>query len=168
MNQFTARRLFMFECGYARSFCEYLKAGDPNATAEELKVLAGHADYRIRRRVAENPATPAETLQQLANDVDFDVRIAVGVNPATDTYVKLRLACDRDPTVRLGLAHEITMPLIVLHQLTHDENAWVAGQARRTLEIIEANKAMQPADIADFAWHKQRRKEADQSAQEAG
>jgi hypothetical protein len=152
----------MFECGYERSFCEYVKAGDPQATPEELKLLAGHSDYRIRRRVAENPSAPQEVLRTLADDVDFDVRIAAGTNPAMDSEVKLRLACDSNPTVRLGLAHDIATPLTVLHQLVYDENAWVAGQARRTLEIIEANKSI-GTNIADFAWHKQRREETEQS-----
>jgi hypothetical protein len=157
----------MFDCGYERSFCEYLKAGDPNATVEELQVLARHSDYRIRRRVAENPSAPRAVLQELANDVDFDVRIAAGTNGAMDINTKLRMACDSDPTVRLGLAHDVAMPVIVLHQLAHDENAWVAGQARRTLEIIETNKSI-GGKVADFAWHRQQRAEAAESAQDVG
>lgn len=139
----------MFNCGYERYFCEYLKAGDPNATQEELSILSKHSDLRVRRRVAENPATPQHILYALASDSTADVRIAAGLNPNLDSYMKLRLACDADPTVRLGLAHEVVTPEIVLHQLTHDENAWVAGQARRTLEIIQAN-AKKESDVARF------------------
>lgn len=154
----------MFECGYEKSFCEYLKAGDIDAKPEELAVLSKHSDYRVRRRVAENPSAPTEILKDLANDPDADVRIAAGTNPATETYVKLRLSCDADTTVRFGLAQEITMPEIVLHQLVHDENAWVATEARRTLEIQYANNAERNAGAADLVWFKRNTLREEESA----
>jgi hypothetical protein len=145
---------YMFERGYDKFFCEYLKAGDPDATPEELAVLARHRDYRIRRRVAENPSTPPELFDELSKDQDPDVRIAVGINPAADTFLKLRLACDHNATVRLGLAHEPGTPEIVLHQLEHDENAWVAAEAKRALEILAANR--NGSGVADFARYHDR------------
>jgi hypothetical protein len=147
----------MFDCGYERSFCEYLKAGDPSARPEELAILAEHSDYRVRRRVAENTSTPEEVLKKLVKDADSDVRIAVGTNPITETHLKLRLSCDADTTVRLGLAQDITTPEIVLHQLINDDNAWVSGEARRTLQIQQANNQRSNASAADFMRFKQNR-----------
>lgn len=143
-------------------FDEYVKAGDTAASLSELSLLSKHADPRVRRRVAENVRTSEKLLTRLAIDEKADVRIAVGTNPVTPHAIKLLLCEDPDPTVRLGLAHDVQTPENILQALTEDDNAWVAAEARRTLEIVAHNRRL-TSSCAEFTnWKK--RKDEERSA----
>jgi hypothetical protein len=94
--------------------------------------------------VAENPNAPIDVLEKLSNDPNHDVRVAVATNASRPKLLVQNLAADGDIVVRHGLAQDINTPIDVLEQLSHDENAWVSGEARKTLHIL-ATWAEQPA-----------------------
>ena len=139
-------------------FDNYVKAGDTAASFNELNLLSKHADPRIRRRVAENVRTSEKILTRLSLDENTDVRIAVGTNPVAPHAIKQLLSEDPDATVRLGLAHDVLMPEDILQILLEDNNAWVSGEARRTLEIVAHNRRL-VSGCAEFSDWKKRKDE---------
>lgn len=112
---------------------DYIKAGAPETTPQELAALSMSLLPAVRRRVAENENTPADILERLSYDVNPDVRIAVGLNKAVDENVIAQLTCDEDPDVRLWLASISYLPEELLQQLCEDENPHVAQQASRMI-----------------------------------
>lgn len=112
---------------------DYIKAGAPETTPQELAALSMSMLPAVRRRVAENENTPADILERLSYDVDSDVRIAVGLNKVVNENVMAKLVCDEDPDVRLWLASISYLPEEFLQQLCEDENPHVAQQASRMI-----------------------------------
>jgi len=141
----------MYSCTDNSFFQSYVQAGDPQATSEVLKAFANHEDYRVRRRVAENIATPVRVLVALAKDPEVEVRIAVGTNVSTPAYIQLRLCFDQDLSVRLGLAQEAPAVGMILDMLIDDDNAWIANQAKRTIQMFENNCSTGQTASADFS-----------------
>lgn len=112
---------------------DYLKAGAPETTPQELAALSMSMFPAVRRRVAENENTPADILERLSYDVDSDVRIAVGMNKTVNENVLAQLVSDEDDNVRLWLASVSYLPEEFLQQLSEDENPHVAQQAYRMI-----------------------------------
>lgn len=112
---------------------DYIRAGAPETTPQELAALSMSILPDVRRRVAENENTPADILERLSYDVDSDVRIAVGLNKVVNENVIAHLACDEDPDVRLWLASISYLPEEFLQQLCEDDNPHVAQQASRMI-----------------------------------
>lgn len=124
---------------------EYLKAGDPQTSLDELKVLVSGNSARVRRRVAENSNTPQELLEILAADEDQEVRIAVATNPLTPYWLVERLAADASIHVRFEMAEDPNLPPSVIQALAEDENPYVRDQARRTLDGLALEAALREA-----------------------
>lgn len=112
---------------------DYIKAGAPETTPQELAVLSMSLLPSVRRRVAENENTPADILERLSYDVDSDVRIAVGLNKTVSENVIAQLVNDEDDDVRLWLASVSYLPEKFLQQLSEDENPHIAQQAYRMI-----------------------------------
>lgn len=125
----------------------YIKAGNPDAPAKELRTLWNDQSANVRRRIASNPATPKDVLRMLASDADEDVRIAVGRNRSTPRHVVRSLAKDNSANVRYGLAGDRSVPIDVIEKLAEDENAYVMDQAQRTLEGIALEEALKQANF---------------------
>jgi hypothetical protein len=132
---------------------QYILAGSPEVTSEQLRTLADHFCDKIRLRVAENPKTSAELLFNLSRDANHDVRVAVAGNSNCDRSTLIRLLRDDDVVVRHGIAQNISTPLVLLEYLATDENGWVRGEAIKTLEIIEGNNVRD--EVADRRQMKQ-------------
>jgi hypothetical protein len=114
----------------------YLKAGCPETSIEQLALLAYDDNNKIRMRVAENPTTPREVLEYLSKDKDPDVRLAVAANRSSPPETIHLLAHDADPTVRHGLAEDPGTPVDVLKILSNDSNPYVSCRARKTMQAL--------------------------------
>lgn len=117
---------------------QYILAGSPHTSREQLRVLAEHFCDKIRIRVAENPKTPADVLRNFAHDANHDVRVAVAGNESCEQSVIYALARDSDVVVRHGLAQNIATPRVILEELADDDNGWVRGEALKTLHILDS------------------------------
>ncbi len=113
---------------------EYLRAGNTDASCDDLRALIRVESARVRRRVAENSRCPEELLKILASDRDQEVRIAVATNPVTPHWLVERLAADESIHVRFEMAEDPNLPGEIIEQLAQDENPYVSDRARRTLE----------------------------------
>jgi len=78
-------------------------ARDPNATPEQLKILATDDDGGVRYYVAKHQNTLSETLQILATDDDYDVRYEAAHNPnATEIVRRLYLMTEAKTSSTTG------------------------------------------------------------------
>lgn len=125
----------------AGTFCtdewlqDYLNAGKPETSANELRRLAKSNTDRVRLRVAENERAPQDVLTLLASDSNPDVRIAVALNGSTPSSLLKRLVKDSDPSVRYAIAEDPNTSRQILLQLCDDPNPYVAVRATRTLNL---------------------------------
>jgi hypothetical protein len=124
----------------------YIKAGNPETPADELRTLLTDENPAVRRRLAENPRTPEDILLTLAGDRDPEVRCAVAEHALTPRAVLEQLASDENVQVRYAVAGQYTLPLDLLEGLSaSDENPYVRDHARRTLEGIFLEQALKEA-----------------------
>jgi hypothetical protein len=121
---------------------DYIKAGHPETTSEELRALSSDTDALVRRRVAENPNCPGDVLTALSDDSDSEVRIAVGSDGSTPKQVLQKLARDEDLDVCLGMADDLNLPKDVLQDLADHDNPYISDQARRALEGLALEEAL--------------------------
>ncbi|HEY9792465.1 MAG TPA: HEAT repeat domain-containing protein [Candidatus Obscuribacterales bacterium] len=126
----------------------YLRAGDPEVSEQQLALLANSENSRIRMRVAENPRATRRILEKLAVDTDPDVRLAVATNRSSPRYLIEQLALDKDATIRHGIAEDPLTPLTLLQQLCHDGNPYVSCRAKKTLTGL-GNVDFNVIDIAN-------------------
>jgi hypothetical protein len=117
-------------------FNDYIKAGNPETSADELRRMAESFSAFIRLRVAENVATPEDILSELADDPNPEVRIAVAVNPRTRASDCARIIADADVDVRMGIAADLAAPYFALKKLSEDDNPYVKVQAQRTMRHL--------------------------------
>ncbi|MBI1272384.1 hypothetical protein GC174_18315 [bacterium] len=134
---------------------DYVKAGDPGQSADQLWKLYYLDCSRIRVRLAENPSIPDDMLKELIADAEGEVRAAVCRNPRADRLMLERLVMDDDINVRLELAHEPNLPRHLLECLMEDDNPYVRDIAEGTLDIVtledqlkEMSLVSEPAHIA--------------------
>lgn len=120
----------------------YIKAGHPDTTPDELRALSSDTDALVRRRVAENPNCPESVLRELSDDRHSEVRIAVGSNGSTPKDILQKLVQDEDLDVCLGMADDLNLPKDVLQDLADHDNPYVADQARRALEGLALEEAL--------------------------
>lgn len=131
---------------------EYIKAGSPQVSPEQLALLAYSGHPKIRMRVAENPRTPEEVLEFLSRDRDPDVRLAVGTGRHTPPYLIYKLARDHDPTVRHGIAEDVQAPPEILTFLAEDDNAYVSCRALKTLESLRMAESKSRSPRHAYRW----------------
>lgn len=129
---------------------DYIAAGCPDSSEEDLRQLSKSEVAAIRRRVAENPRVPSEVLKKLAADNDYHVRIAVGLNRSCELSIITDLIYDENPDVRFWLASTSYLPERLIFELTEDPNPFVADRARRTLLRKQTDSQLQPASIFEF------------------
>lgn len=124
----------------------YIRAGNPETPVDELRKLLEDQDSSVRRRLAENPRTPEDVLLKLAQDEHPDVRCAVAEHDAAPRTVLEKLANDENVQVRYAVAGQYTLPIDLLENLaSHDDNPYVRDHARRSLEGIFLEQALNEA-----------------------
>lgn len=135
----------------------YIKAGNPDTPADELRALIADNDPSVRRRLAENPHTPEDVLLKLATDENTEVRCAVADHDSAPREVLEKLVCDEDVQVRYAVAGQYSLPVDLLERLsTSDENPYVRDHARRTLEGIFLEQALKEAGFVPKAGAKEK------------
>lgn len=135
----------------------YIKAGNPETPAEELRALLADSDAAVRRRLAENPRTPEDVLLKLAQDENPDVRCAVADHDKAPRQVLERLVNDGDVQVRYAVAGQYTLPTDLLEVLSSsDDNPYVRDHARRTLEGIFLEQALKEAGFVPKPGEKEK------------
>lgn len=117
-------------------------AGNPHTSEIALRKLSDDPSDRVRSRVAENTRLPLEIFLKLVTDPSVEVRISVGENPMAPDEILELLSKDSSEDVRLAIASISTIPLHLLKALAADDNMYVAGAAKKTLEEVEAKVAM--------------------------
>ncbi len=115
-------------------FQQYLRAGHPSVTEEQLTNLASHESQYIRLRVAEHERTPGDVLELLSQDQNSEIRATVAAHRKIPLHVLNRLSIDDNCDVRLEIASDPNVPHSILSKLAEDENPYVSHQAKRTLQ----------------------------------
>lgn len=90
-----------------------------------LRLLAGHANPKIRERVAADSHTPMDVVAALARDWDPGVRATLARNPIVPAAILRDLAGDSSPTVRGFVALHDLAPADTVRRLARDEDAVV-------------------------------------------
>ena len=135
----------------------YIKAGNPETPAEELRALLTDNDSAVRRRLAENPQTPEDVLLKLAQDEHPEVRCAVAEHDKAPRQVLERLVNDGDVQVRYAVAGQYTLPVDLLELLSAtDDNPYVRDHARRTLEGIFLEQALKDVGFVPRSGEKEK------------
>ncbi len=111
----------------------WLIATYPQAPSTVLGFLAELDEPLLLTRVAENPQTSKATLAHLARSKYSQVKIAVAENDNTAGEILVLLATDHCVDVRFSMAQNPSLPSKMLHQLSLDENPYVADRATRML-----------------------------------
>lgn len=108
-----------------------------------LRLLAEHANPRIRESVASSYHAPADVVARLARDPDEGVRARLARNEATPCDTLRELAEDSSATVRGWVAVNYFVPADVMENLAADESpvvrglvAWKASLVERDAELL--------------------------------
>ena len=113
-------------------------AGNPHTSEIALRKLSEDPSERIRSRVAENARLPLDIFLRLVTDPSIDVRTSIGENPNAPDEILELLTKDSSEDVRLAMASVSTIPLHLLKTLADDDNMFVAGVAKKTIQDIES------------------------------
>lgn len=92
-----------------------------------LRLLAQHANPKIRQSVASSPHTPADVVAELATDEDAGVRACLAKNETTPCDILRDLAHDESESVRGWVAVNFFVPADVMAELGHDPSPIVRG-----------------------------------------
>lgn len=92
-----------------------------------LRLLADHADPKIRESVASSHHTPADVAEALAHDPDAGVRAWLARNETVPRDILRRLAHDESQTVRGFVAVNVSTPAEVVAELAEDPSDIVRG-----------------------------------------
>ena len=110
-----------------------------------LRLLAVHANPKIRESVASSYHTPADLFATLASDPDVGVRACVARNEATPCDILRDLSHDESEAVRGWVAVNFYVPADVMDTLADDPSEtvrslvrWKASIAVRAEELVEA------------------------------
>jgi hypothetical protein len=95
-----------------------------------LRLLATHANPKIRESVASSLHAPDDLYAALASDADEGVRACVAKNEATPCDVLRSLADDESERVRGWLAVNFFVPDDVMERLADDESETVRSLVR--------------------------------------
>ncbi len=95
-----------------------------------LRLLAQHANPKIRESVASSPHAPEDLYAALAADTDEGVRACVAKNEATPCDVLRGLADDESERVRGWLAVNFFVPDDVMERLANDDSETVRSLVR--------------------------------------
>ena len=109
------------------------KAGNPDTSSEELKILSKSKDENIRQSVAENPNTDPETLEKLSKDEDYYVKLSVAGNKNCSIELLSSLAEDENENIRSAVAKNINCSSDTLKKLAEDEDKYVVESALHNL-----------------------------------
>jgi hypothetical protein len=104
---------------------------------ERLRLLAKHANPKIRESVASSRNTPDDLLRTLAQDPDQGVRSCVARNEATPCEVLTDLATDSDEKVRGWVALNYFVPEDAMAVLAEDRSKVVRGLVSWKASIAE-------------------------------
>jgi len=115
----------------------YLKVGNPETLAEELRKFARHEHHLVRLKVAEHLNSPHDVLKHLADDEHVEIRIAVSDHPGAPEALLEQLSNDANPDVRYALAENPNVPIHLLRRLADDENAYVSCRAQKTIKRVQ-------------------------------
>lgn len=102
-----------------------------------LRLLATHANPRIRESVASSRNTPADLFDLLARDSDEGVRACVARNEATPCDLLRELASDPSEKVRGWVALNYFVPDDALQLLAQDRSKVVRGLATWKASLAE-------------------------------
>ena len=109
-----------------------------------LRLLAQHANPKIRESVASSYHAPADVVEALANDPDAGVRAWLARNETTPCDVLRQLARDESETVRGWVAVNFFVPADVMTELADDPSpvvrnlvAWKASLAASEPSVAE-------------------------------
>jgi len=103
-----------------------------------LRLLAVHANPKIRESVASSYHTPEDVFEALARDPDDGVRACVARNEATPCDVLRSLVDDRSERVRGFLAVNFFVPQDVMERLANDGSRRVRDLVRWKSELAHA------------------------------
>jgi hypothetical protein len=103
-----------------------------------LRVLAVHANPKIRESVASSLHTPDDVFAALARDPDDGVRSCIARNESTPCDVLRSLADDRSERVRGFLALNFFVPADVMESLAGDDSAVVCGLVKWKSSLARA------------------------------
>ncbi|MCU1438012.1 MAG: hypothetical protein JWP66_1099 [Naasia sp.] len=104
---------------------------------ERLRILATHANPKIRESVASSRNTPADLIEVLAADPDEGVRACVARNETTSCDVLRTLAGDRSEKVRGWVALNYFVPEDAMERLSKDRSKVVRGLVGWKASIAE-------------------------------
>jgi hypothetical protein len=104
-----------------------------------LRLLAAHANPKIRESVASSYHTPLDVVEVLAKDPDPGVRACLARNETVSCDILRELAHDESETVRGFVAVNFFVPADVMAELAEDPSdvvrglvAWKAALARES------------------------------------
>jgi hypothetical protein len=110
-----------------------------------LRLLATHADPKIREAVASSYNTPEDLFLTLAKDPDAGVRGCVAKNEATPCDILRMLADDRSETVRGWVAVNYFVPTDVMEKLATDRSRTVRSLVKWKASLADEQ---QPLPVA--------------------
>ena len=108
-----------------------------------LRLLAEHADPKIRERAALDRHTPADVVARLAVDPDPGVRACLARNEATSCDILRDLARDETESVRGWVAVNYFVPSDVMAGLAHDPSPVVRGLVAWKASLADADRSEQ-------------------------
>lgn len=103
-----------------------------------LRLLAKHANPKIRESVASSYHTPEDVMAELAADPDEGVRSCVARNETVSCDILRTLADDPSERVRGFLAVNFYVPEDAMQRLFEDRSKVVRGLASWKRELAEA------------------------------
>lgn len=103
-----------------------------------LRLLASHANPKIRESVASSYNTPDDVFLALASDPDEGVRACLARNEATPCDILRMLADDRSETVRGWVAVNFFVPADVMERLAFDPSRTVRSLVKWKSQLADA------------------------------
>ena len=104
-----------------------------------LRLLATHANPKIRESVASNLHAPEDLFEKLARDPDTGVRACLARNEAVPCDILRSLADDESETVRGWLAVNYFVPADVMDRLAEDPDDTVRSLVRWKADLALEN-----------------------------
>jgi hypothetical protein len=109
-----------------------------------LRLLARHANPKIRESVASSYHAPADVVEALANDPDAGVRAWLARNETTPCDVLRQLARDESETVRGWVAVNFFVPADVMTELADDPSPVVRNLVAWKASLAESEPLVAP------------------------
>jgi hypothetical protein len=103
-----------------------------------VRLLATHANPKIRESAASGYHTPEDVMVALSKDADAGVRGCVARNESTSCDILRSMADDESETVRGWLAVNFSVPADVMQRLAEDESETVRSLVRWKRDLAGA------------------------------